>query len=340
MTKKGTLHLVDISPEGYNETNEYELFEDASWTSPRASDGSLYVRSMSRVARMDLSGALREPGGIMVPEGFERSFFWFVINGAFGSDDPVAKLEGFASTIDVTPLLEGKTALHFVYMGEAGDVALVSDVTGSRHEEPMLRVPGTDFFWFSKLIDPAARFTYHFVKDFEEEIADPLNPRTLELDGKTRSWYAMGEYEEPAYLTAEPEARGRVERFELTYESYEEASPVDVYLPAGYGEGEERYPVLYVHDGEDALEEGGMVGILDALIASDAVEPLIAVFIPRARGRSGRLDSGGRLEPLCRYGRWPARRGDRRTLPYASRAGIARDARRRLGAGCRRSTPR
>ena len=52
-----------------------------------------------------------------------------------------------------------------------------------------------------------------------------------------------------------------------------------VYLPPGYDpEGDQPYPSLYVHDGQDALEKGDFKNALDELIG-ESVTPLIAVFV-------------------------------------------------------------
>lgn len=52
-----------------------------------------------------------------------------------------------------------------------------------------------------------------------------------------------------------------------------------VYLPPGYAEGEARYPVLYVLDGQD-LNRLQMRQTLAALYAAQAIQPVIVVGIP------------------------------------------------------------
>jgi enterochelin esterase family protein len=56
-----------------------------------------------------------------------------------------------------------------------------------------------------------------------------------------------------------------------------------VYLPPGYAEGTARYPVLYLHDGEDELAFGAIDAILDELIARRAIPPVMAVLVPPLR---------------------------------------------------------
>ncbi len=51
-----------------------------------------------------------------------------------------------------------------------------------------------------------------------------------------------------------------------------------VYTPPGYESGEE-FPVLFLADGAWYLEPGGLPNVLDTLIGSGEVEPVIAVFL-------------------------------------------------------------
>jgi len=51
-----------------------------------------------------------------------------------------------------------------------------------------------------------------------------------------------------------------------------------VYLPEGY-DFRENHPVLFLTDGQNYLTRGGMSGILDRLIESGEIVPVIAVFV-------------------------------------------------------------
>ena len=71
---------------------------------------------------------------------------------------------------------------------------------------------------------------------------------------------------------------------------------VRVLLPPGYADGTQRYPVLYVNDGQD-LEDVGGVETVQSLESTGAIEPLIVVAIDmppdRLRGY-GLFDRGAR----------------------------------------------
>lgn len=98
----------------------------------------------------------------------------------------------------------------------------------------------------------------------------------------------------------------------------EHARDVTVYLPPGYGaDPERRYPVLYMHDGQNLFHPetafAGQVWAVDrtisALLAEDAVEPLVVVGVYNTGAhrideytpsRDPRMRLGGKAD---RYGR-------------------------------------
>ncbi|MDX1389187.1 MAG: alpha/beta hydrolase-fold protein, partial [Acidobacteriota bacterium] len=128
-------------------------------------------------------------------------------------------------------------------------------------------------------VEPDAAATYGFIKDFGEPMADPRNPRAAESLFGDVSFFAMPAWPGPAYETeAAADRRGRLEDLEWTSAVKEgQTRKARVYLPAGYDPAR-RYPVLYVHEGQDALEQGRMQTALDHMIGA-TIEPLIAVFI-------------------------------------------------------------
>ena len=49
--------------------------------------------------------------------------------------------------------------------------------------------------------------------------------------------------------------QGRIEQFEMLFTPGEDGRLISVYLPGGYDEGEERYPVMYRFDGQNAFND-------------------------------------------------------------------------------------
>ena len=56
ITKPGTLHVADASPEGYNERARVELFDDHAWSEVAYADGRLFARSMAETTPMSSRG--------------------------------------------------------------------------------------------------------------------------------------------------------------------------------------------------------------------------------------------------------------------------------------------
>ena len=63
ITKPGSLHVIDASPDGYNEIARLDLFDEHSWSEVAFADGHLFARSMARLARVDLGVPSTPAGG-------------------------------------------------------------------------------------------------------------------------------------------------------------------------------------------------------------------------------------------------------------------------------------
>ncbi|WP_291845095.1 alpha/beta hydrolase-fold protein [Maricaulis sp.] len=87
-------------------------------------------------------------------------------------------------------------------------------------------------------------------------------------------------------ITAQPDA-GEVIRLEPMGADGLEARPISVYLPPGYAEGVQAYPVIYAMDGQNLFEPGysfagvewGLDETMDRLIAEGRIRPAIIVGI-------------------------------------------------------------
>jgi enterochelin esterase-like enzyme len=202
------------------------------------------------------------------------------------SPDKGAAVDRFLAEVPSFPLLEFPDRVVFLYRGAADDMGLAGDLVGERREDPMTRVPGTDLFWYAARVEPDARLSYQFVRNFDERIPDPRNPRKLPAVRFTAkgpekieiSSLAMPAWPEPSHLQEAPEARrGRLETVEVKNATGVKAS-VLVYLPAGYEGGEARLAAAYVFGGDSARDIGLVPRSLDNLVGR-SVAPLIAVFV-------------------------------------------------------------
>lgn len=298
-TKKGSLHLAAATPDGYDEVARADLFTELAWAPPGFADGSVFVRSLGEVARVDVvRGAEPMMAAADTAAGADLSGTAF---GAFlaetaEAEDKGAAVERFLAAQDGFPIVEGDDLVHFVYTGEADDIAIGGDMIGSRQEAPMTRVEDTNLFYYSARLEPDARVDYVFIRDYEE-ITDPRNTnshkssvygRDMEMifspaQAIEMSWFAMPAWQAPTHLeAAAAERQGTVETHEVKSEGLEQPVKLAVYLPHGYADGGERsYPVAYVTGGSGARELGQLEATLDNL-SGERMEPTIVVFMDAA----------------------------------------------------------
>ncbi len=282
-TKDGSLRVAPASPEGYQEIARLDLFDDLIWAPASFARGSLYVRSLSGWARVEIvedeapTLVAQDESGVLPDTEFGR-----FVAGLADAADRVEKIDVYLAAQPRFPIIEGKTTAHFVYRGPARDMALSTDLFGWRIDRPMNRVLGTDLFYYSTHLEPDTRVTYTMTRDFEEPIPiDPRNPRRTRVEEDEEvSVLEMLDWAEPRHLD-EPEGahRGQLEELELKSGELGESLTLKVYLPAGYDASDERLGVAYVLAGESALGLGRMSHTLDNLIGR-SVEPVVVVFVP------------------------------------------------------------
>ncbi len=293
LTKRGSLHVAPADPNGYHEMASLPSFDQLAWTPPSFSHGSIYVRGLKAIARVDISSS-ESPvahSDRKSPEVMDSEFGSF-LKEAMASDTPQAVVSGYLKKVAATPIIEPGGWIHFLYQGNAKDVAVAGDLFGARQEWPMKRLKDTDLFYHSQRLETDAMFTYVFIQDFKEMTPDPRNPNQTQMlffgqdmemsfSGETlpMSWAAMPSWSAPTYLEKAPVGKqGRLLAHELESKRLEKKIPLQVYLPTEY-EGEKRtFPVAFVHGGKPALERGAWSNALDNLIG-EKIPPLIVVFI-------------------------------------------------------------
>jgi len=286
-TKEGRLSIAPASKNGYQEIANIPVVDDLIWSPATFVNKSLYVRSIESWARVDIRPAPRvantekEATGIISDSEFGR----FVARvSAAGQKQPL--IDAFLAAHPALPVIEGREMAHFVYHGPGKDISMSSDLFGERYDRPLNRIEGTQFFYYSTRLEADARLPYGFIRDFDEFLGDPANPKKVE--GGKVALISMPDWKEPDFLRDPPAGpRGRVEDVTLPSGQFGESLVMRVYLPPGY-DPSRKYPVVYVPSGTAAIKEGRMIEALDNLLGK-SVEPLIAVFIPDpgelARGR-------------------------------------------------------
>jgi enterochelin esterase family protein len=193
-----------------------------------------------------------------------------------------------------TPLIEGLT-VHFLYYDPgAHDVAVTGEFTDWGRTGvvmPLTPLRHTGLFHYTLQLEGPARLEYMLVVD-GRVITDPLCPHTVDNGiGGRNSYFVIGDFREPPELHWVPTIpHGRVEEFDFESQRLRNRRRLHVYLPPRYAEERmQRFPTLYVHDGGEYLHRGRLPTVLDNLIFSRAIRPLIAIMIdPVVRGREYR----------------------------------------------------
>jgi len=287
LTKRGALHVIEAAPDEYREVARLEVLPHIAWTPPSFASGRVFVRdSYAEIAAVDVvpgSRVTREQGdaatGLVAGTRFSE---W--IRSLEGASDKNERIRKFLAEQARVPVIEDERIAHIVYQGEAKDVAVRGGMLGAKTELTMHRVPGTDFFHASFELEPDARLQYQFVRDLEEPIADPLNPRASE------SLVYVGQVSTLVMPRAEAgvgaaEKTGRLETLPFETEEVRVGAlkwggkrSVEVYLPAGYDEAKDtRYPSVYFLYGEEMLRMG-MPSVVDQQ------GPVVAIFVASTSG--------------------------------------------------------
>lgn len=292
MAKRGSLHVAKASPEGYVEIASQNLFDKLVWSPPSFANGKFYVRDsfdeIACVGVVNRSIAAAEKSPAPPSMFFPNSEFGKFVKQVESTSDKRALIDKFIDSQKQFPVIEGDSLAHIIFRGEARDVALRGDMFDAGDEVTMYHLDGTDFFYASFKFAPDAFLSYQFVKNLEERIADPRNPHKIVASmyvGEISEIYMPRCARPKHFFEPTTATRGRLDTLTFTSEkipvgrrTWGGERQIQVYLPPDYDATAKRYPVIYVNDGENAVEIGKMKNTLDNLIGK-TVQPVIAVFI-------------------------------------------------------------
>ena len=283
----GELVLANPSPNGYEEVTRIAALDIGDYAIPVFADGRFYVRNLSQMAaiRIDRDAA---------PQVVDAANDENRLMGAFGE---------WAKKVEAMPKAERQAAVDkkfgdapgpqvhdngevtFLYRGAESDVGLVG--VGSPQGDGLYRLAGTDLFFRTYELDPKGHFGYGLAVDFGPPQADPGNDQGTDMGFGPISELRMPQFDASEYVDdpGEDVATGRVDGFPFRSEALENNREIQVYRPAGYGtDPEASYPLLVVNHGDNQVRAGNFQNSLDNLIAAEKIEPVVAVFVPRAAG--------------------------------------------------------
>ena len=193
---------------------------------------------------------------------------------------------------DQIPYAQGDR-VAFLYKGTASSISFPGDHNRwNIVESPATRIGESDVWMHEVILPDDARVDYKIVLNGSEWILDPENPKTQVGGFGPNSELRMPAYEPSPWV----ERRDGVEQGTYSRNLALASSMLGytvtyrVYTPAGYNANQlSNLPVIYVTDGHEYADDlmGSMRIVLDNLIAEQAIEPIIAVFIdPRVNGEN------------------------------------------------------
>ncbi|MCK5573929.1 MAG: hypothetical protein KAJ12_14260, partial [Bacteroidetes bacterium] len=231
-------------------------------------------------------------------------------------------VDSFLQTAPSIPFIEQDTIATFIYQGAATGVNVPGDFNGwNPNAYPMATVEGSNLWYRWDIFEPDARLDYKFVLNGSEWILDPMNPNTWPGGFGLNSFLAMPAWERPWEVDDRPGLpHGRLERIAVPSTAMGANYIVDVYLPPDYDNTRRNYPAAYFQDGSDYINFGMTINVLNNLIDSMLIQPIIAVFVsPRNRDEeyasslrdTYRLWFANELVPYIDsvYRTWPSREG-------------------------------
>ena len=179
VTKAQTLHVGPASPQGWTERARLELFADLSWTAPSVAGDSVFARSLGELARVDWKGEPAPAATAAARPPIASPTLARFLDEVERAPDKTSAVDRFLSRAGNGPLIDPPDHVVFLYRGPVKDIGIAGDLLGIRREDPMIRVPGTDLFYYEARVEPGSRVSYHFILDFGKPAPDPRNPRRV-----------------------------------------------------------------------------------------------------------------------------------------------------------------
>jgi enterochelin esterase family protein len=164
------------------------------------------------------------------------------------------------------------------------DLRFVGFATPELEQKPLSRLAETDVWFLTARLPVAARFTYGFTGNLGKKraIADPLNPLKF---GYSSLVELPGAPPQP-WIRIQPDMpKGALKQEKVSSAILKEERAFSVYTPAGYDPHGGPYGLLILFDGEAYRDEIPTPTILDNLVASRKIHPLVALLVDSGETR-------------------------------------------------------
>jgi len=177
------------------------------------------------------------------------------------------------------PIVHDSTAL-FLFKGPAKTVRLAGDMTSWQPGPQFQRLGQTDLFALEQNYPDSARLEYKLIVDSLWAL-DSANPRQMLSSFGPNSELRMSRYQALSWLDSLSNLpHGRIDEFAIYSQVLANQRPLRVYLPPDYEQSQAVYSSLYVNDGLEYLEFAKFNLVLDYLIGTGEIQPVVAIFIP------------------------------------------------------------
>lgn len=217
---------------------------------------------------------------------FAQSQFQQFIDHVNSLGDPVVKqatvdsFMTYARTQGI-PFIEDSTA-NFIYLGTPSSISVPGDFNGwSTSAWPMTHLSQTNFWYRSENFELDARLDYKFVLNGTNWILDPENPNICQGGFGPNSELSMPLYVQPWEINYNPNiAHGTLVTKTFFSSIVGTNYQLSIYLPPGYDSiSSTTYPSVYFQDGSEYISLGRAVNVIDNLLDSSKIQPVIAVFV-------------------------------------------------------------
>jgi enterochelin esterase family protein len=178
------------------------------------------------------------------------------------------------------PFITGDSA-NFIYRGNVSSVSVAGDFNSWNPSWNMVNLSQTNFWYYSRVFEPDARLDYKFVTNGSNWILDPENPKQVMGGFGPNSELAMPMYVQPWEINYRANIpHGTVVNKTIFSVNVNTTYQLRIYLPPDYDSASaKRYPTVYFQDGFEYISLGYAVNVIDNLIDSNKIQPVIAVFV-------------------------------------------------------------
>ena len=193
-------------------------------------------------------------------------------------------MKNTAENINAThksPIIDGKK-VTFICEGNTQPI-LAGDFNNWDFKNGVCFERGSDKLWKADLEFPLDTYMEYAFHINGKRVSDPFNPNKLDNGmGETNNYFYMPEGK-PSESTLFRPRRGRLTQHRIAEKKglFFQTRKVFLYQPEGDGP----FPLMVVLDGQDYLQRGSIIEIVDYLIEAEKIKPLALALIPSTKSR-------------------------------------------------------